>query len=208
MAFVPNAAFAQKDKDVENEKQRGKKADMQRPNPSGQLGGNGQGGIMGPGQGLGMMAKFFPIMVALDTDQDGILSASEIENASKALLKLDKDGDGVISAEELRPDPSKMPGMMAGAFGGQGGPDGQMGPEMMLKMFASRDKNGDGKLSGDEIPERMRERLAKIDKNGDGAIQKSELEAANAMFGDRAGQRPGQGKDNDGSGVKPKRPGQ
>ena len=44
-------------------------------------------------------------MAALDTDGDGELSAAEIANASKSLLKLDKNGDGKLSAEELMPTP-------------------------------------------------------------------------------------------------------
>ena len=54
----------------------------------------------------------------------------------------------------------------------------------------------------------MRERLTMIDKDGDGAIQKSELEAANAIMAERTGKGPGRGNTSDGSGVKPKRPGQ
>lgn len=44
-----------------------------------------------------------PLMTALDTDGDGELSAEEIANASKSLLKLDKNGDGKLSRDELRP---------------------------------------------------------------------------------------------------------
>lgn len=204
---LPTVAFAQPD--GEKEKRAARRPDMQRPN--GPLGGqSGFGGQMAPGQGMAMMAKMLPMMIALDVDQDGVLSASEIENASKSLLKLDKDGDGRLSLEELRPDPSKMQGMMA-AWGGAGGPDGPMGqrnPAMMMKMFETRDINRDGKLSGDEIPEPMRERLTMLDKDGDGAVQKSELEAANAVMAERAGKGPGRGNSSDGRGVKPKRPGQ
>ncbi len=46
-----------------------------------------------------------PIMAALDANHDGIISADEIANASKALGKLDKNGDGQIQKEELRPEP-------------------------------------------------------------------------------------------------------
>jgi Ca2+-binding EF-hand superfamily protein len=153
-----------------------------------------------------MMTKMLPIMMALDSDGDGALSASEIEHASKALLKLDKDGDGLLSADELRPDPSKMPGLMAGVGQG-GGVQGQAPGAMMVKMLEQRDANKDGKLEGDEIPERMRERIGMIDKDGDGAISKSELERAAASFGDRGGPGPRGRNESDGSGVKPKRPG-
>jgi Ca2+-binding EF-hand superfamily protein len=214
-ALSPSMAFAQRDDEKGKQgPRRGEmqRPEMQRPGQGGRPGGfGGNAGPMAPGgPNLGMMAKFFPVMVALDADQDGNLSATEIANASKALLKLDKDGDGVLSLEELRPDPSSMPGMMAGPGGpgpGAGGPMGPLNGAMMAKLFESRDLNGDGKLEGDEIPERMRERLSMLDKDGDGALQKSEMERAAALMGDRNGPK-GRGNDNDGSGVKPKRPGQ
>ena len=53
-----------------------------------------------------------PLMEALDTNHDGILSAEEIANASASLKKLDKNGDGQLTEEELRPPPP----------GGRGGP--------------------------------------------------------------------------------------
>jgi len=98
--------------------------------PPGGFGGQGRPGQGGPG--LGMMMKFLPIMIALDTDSDGELSASEIENASKALRSLDKDGNGSITIEELRPDPSKMMSNMP--------------PEMRERM--QERMKGEGKDSG------------------------------------------------------------
>ena len=157
------------------------------------------------GQMAGAMAQRMPLMMALDTDKDGSISASELENASKALAKLDKDGDGALSAEELRPDFAAM--AREGGFPpGQPGAGGPMGKEMMAKMFEQRDADKDGKLSGDEIPERMRENVSRVDENGDGAIDKSEMEKAMAKMGDRAGQMRGGKGDKDGAGVKPKRP--
>jgi hypothetical protein len=44
-----------------------------------------------------------PLLEALDADDDGALSAAEIENAVEALLTLDADGDGTLSEGELRP---------------------------------------------------------------------------------------------------------
>ncbi len=154
-----------------------------------------------PGGPMGML-KMLPIMKVLDSDQDGTLSASEIANASKALIQLDKNGDGIISAEEMRPDANTMPGGFAGAEPGP--PNGQM----MGKVFESRDKNGDGKLTGDEIPERLRDKMKMIDKDGDGSITKSEFASAAARMEDGAGKRPGKdAKDGKtGGAVKPKRP--
>ncbi|MFM8571682.1 MAG: EF-hand domain-containing protein, partial [Pirellula sp.] len=132
-------------------------------------------------RGMAMMLRNIPLFKALDADEDGQLSASEIENASKSILKLDKNGDGLVSAEEMRPDPGQMP-MFAGPNGpngpGRPGAPGAPGPEIMARMFENRDQDKDGKLSGDEIPPQMRERLSNMDTNGDGAIDKSELEQA------------------------------
>ncbi len=55
----------------------------------------GPGGRGGP-QGGGPPQGGNPIMEVLDTDNNFELSASEIENASKALKSLDKNGDGKI----------------------------------------------------------------------------------------------------------------
>jgi len=56
-----------------------------------------------------------PLLVALDTDGDGELSAEEIANAATSLRKLDKNGDGKITRDELRPPPPPGKGE-----GGQG----------------------------------------------------------------------------------------
>lgn len=44
-----------------------------------------------------------PIIAALDANQDGELDASEIANATAALMTLDANGDGKLTVEELRP---------------------------------------------------------------------------------------------------------
>lgn len=171
-----------------------------------------------PGMREGMIGGQFPIsplMIALDSDKDGTLSAAEIENASKALLSLDKDGDGVLTQEEIRP---KMPEGMQGGPGGQrfaGGPNGAPGPmmndDMMKRMFEQRDANGDGKLEGEEIPPQMQERTAMIDTNGDGALDMSELKVAAQRMRERMGRggeagRLQQQNRRDGEAVRPKRP--
>lgn len=160
----------------------------------------GQPGGGGPEMAVAM-ARRLPLMMALDADADGSLSAAEIENASKALAKLDKDGDGILSSAELRPDFAAM--ARDGGFPG-GGP--AMGKEMIARMFEQRDADKDGKLSGDEIPERMKENVSRVDEDGDGAIDQAEIEKALARMGERAGQGRGTKNDKNGVGVKPKRP--
>lgn len=162
-----------------------------------------EGGSLGGIAGNGALMKMLPIMVALDTDEDGVLSATEIENAPKSLLKLDKNGDGQLSLEELRPDPSKMANLSGMQGPGQNNPPNAA---MMIRMFENRDTDGDGKLTGDEIPERLRERVNFVDTNGDGSIQKAELEDMVERMNNRDGLRPGRGNDKDGKGVTPKRP--
>ncbi len=133
-----------------------------------------------------MMARYLD--VALDADGDGALSASEIENASKALAKLDKDGDGQLTQAELRPDPASM------GREGVAVPVGRclwraMSKEMMQQMFKRQDADGDGKLSGDEIPERMKQLVSRADQDGDGALSESELETDMSRFQERGGLR-------------------
>ncbi|MBN1344739.1 MAG: class I SAM-dependent methyltransferase [Phycisphaerae bacterium] len=74
-----------------------------------------------------------PMMTALDSDEDGTLSAKEIENAATALKQLDKDGDGELSANELMP--------RGGPFGGR---DARRDP----RGGAGRDRPGRGGQRG------------------------------------------------------------
>jgi Ca2+-binding EF-hand superfamily protein len=60
----------------------------------------GRGG--GPGGGRGPMnfIRMDPVLAAVDSNGDGIISAEEIRNSSEALRKLDTNGDGKITREE------------------------------------------------------------------------------------------------------------
>ena len=44
-----------------------------------------------------------PLMAALDTNSDGTIDATEIEQSSKSLKTLDKNSDGKLTPDELRP---------------------------------------------------------------------------------------------------------
>lgn len=45
------------------------------------------------------------LLIALDADKDGVISADEIANATAALKTLDKNGDGELTREEFGPPP-------------------------------------------------------------------------------------------------------
>ena len=53
-----------------------------------------------------------PIMMVLDTNHDGVLSADEIAAAPVNLLKLDKNGTSQLTIEQLMgpPPPRRGPG--------------------------------------------------------------------------------------------------
>jgi hypothetical protein len=46
-----------------------------------------------------------PVMLVLDPNDDGVIDAAEIANASAALLNLDADGNGALTRDELLPPP-------------------------------------------------------------------------------------------------------
>jgi hypothetical protein len=104
-----------------------------------------------------------PIVRALDTDKDGVISAAEIANAPKALLTLDKNGDGKLSADEIRPPrPADAPPP----------PDAPKHP--VSPVMLALDANGDGELSPAEIANAAVS-LAALDANHDGKLTIDEL---------------------------------
>ena len=174
------------------------------------------------------------LIVALDVNEDGELSAEEIANAVAALKKLDKDGSGSLSVEEYvgrrperdRPDDERRRGAAerrrpdqerdpdARRRPGQGRPEGrdgapQRGPGQFIQRIMEADADDDNKLSKDEVPERMLERFDAIDADGDGFLTKEEItEAFNRRLGqrgDRAGNRSGD-RGGDRGGDRPRRP--
>lgn len=55
------------------------------------------------GEGANLELRRLPVFRALDTDDDGDISADEIDAAAASLASLDDDGDGQLSGDELRP---------------------------------------------------------------------------------------------------------
>jgi Ca2+-binding EF-hand superfamily protein len=102
-----------------------------------------------------------PVLMALDTDQDGIISAREIAHAATALLTLDKNGDNKLSAEEC----------------GLGIPHPAGAGVVFMRLhpvLAALDANHDGEISASEILNAPAALLA-LDKNRDGQLTEGEL---------------------------------
>jgi Ca2+-binding EF-hand superfamily protein len=130
---------------------------------------NSAPGAHGP-RGPGMNGHRPPvpaIVAALDANGDGMIDASEIANASTALLKLDQNGDGKLSADELKPQ------MPAGGNGQQfTPPDGDKFPTLLI--MKALDTNGDGELDASEIANASTA-LKTLDTNGDGQLIREEI---------------------------------
>ena len=127
-----------------------------------------RGGDRGPGRGGPDFLRRLPVMLALDVNGDGVISAEEINNAAVALRKLDKNNDGQLTEDEMRPN------FPPGGPGGPGAPSGPS-PDELVKQLLEFDKNGDGQLSKAELPERMQGMFARGDANKDGQLSTDEL---------------------------------
>lgn len=139
------------------------------------------------------MMRFNPLLAALDTNHDGLISADEIRNAASALKALDKDGDGQLTGEEMRPRRPDGGGRGDRREGGPGG--GGQSPDDMVNTLMAFDKNLDGKLSKDELPERMQGLFDRADANHDGFLTPEEIRTVAAAQASRGagGGRPGGG---------------
>jgi hypothetical protein len=126
-----------------------------------------------------------PLWIALDTDENGEISAEEIEAAAEALAKLDENEDGKITRDEVKPPKP---------------PEDQLAPKMKRPppLVEALDQDGDGKLSDKEIRD-ADDSLKTLDRNGDEEITGDE------MFGPPPeGQNAPQGQG--GGGQRPQRP--
>jgi hypothetical protein len=107
-----------------------------------------------------------PIFMTLDTDHDGIISASEIVKASAALKTLDKNSDGKLTPDEYKPPRP----------GGSGGPEGLSGPGVSPKTGVSR-------TPGNEGPRPPKPPIDTVlDTNQDGIISAAEFAKAPALL--------------------------
>ena len=117
------------------------------------------------------MMRALPVLNALDADDDGSLSSSEIAAASDALKKLDKNSDGKLSPEEMRPDFPPRGGPV-GRFG-PGGFGGGRGPGPFGR--GDRPRDGGERLSADQLTQSLRAMVMRADINRDGFISGDEM---------------------------------
>ena len=149
-----------------------------------------------------------PAFRALDTDDDGDISADEIDAAPASLASLDDDGDGRLSGDELRPgrggprvffgSPANLPeGSRMMALGADEELDLADLPPQLRSLLSPADGDGDGTASGMEIlaammaaqggepgdgePEGPRgpmPLMATLDADQDGTVSETEIESA------------------------------
>lgn len=100
-----------------------------------------------------------PLLLALDLDKNGELSAAEIDAATASILTLDKNGDGILTQDEFLP---RSPGMSASA-------------DEQVALLMSFDKNNDGVLTTDELPARMQGMFTRGDRDHDGKLTADEI---------------------------------
>ena len=115
-----------------------------------------QAGPNGRAQRTGEATRMDPVLSAIDTNHDGVLSAAEIAAAPTTLKALDKDGDGELSAAELRPR-QQTPAYRA------------------HHLLDEWDTNKDGKLTKPEAPDRLQQQFDAIDTNHDRVLSEEEL---------------------------------
>lgn len=137
------------------------------------------GAIAGEPAEPGMHRAGHPMVMRLDTDQDGKVSREEFEAGhAERFAQLDADGSGGLSFEEM------AAGMHRHAHGkGQGkaegdrqaGERGERRLQYLQERYAAADADGDGSLSRAEFDALGAARFGHMDANGDGAIEPGEM---------------------------------
>ncbi|TWT78704.1 EF hand [Planctomycetes bacterium CA13] len=176
VAFIATCgvtADAQRPESDERGRDRPEIRDRGPNGPGGRRDGDGFGG--GPSVSPEMFLRL-PVIAVLDADQNGTISAKEIENAAVALKTLDKNGDGKIDIREMI-SPSRS---------------GKADEKGMIDRLMQRDKNGDGFLTYDEMPGLLTRIVKRDDANGDGKLSREEVvRSVRALIKKREGSRDG-----------------
>lgn len=146
-----------------------------------------------------------PVMMALDTERDGVLSEEEIDAAVSALKKLDQDSDGRIITAELVAfmqgpvrdgEGNRLPKPRRGQ--GEEGID-SASDNPLVERFMRHDQNMDGKVSKEELPRAMQRSFERYDADGDGSLTADEIAQASERGRTPSRTRTRRGADSDNS---------
>lgn len=119
-----------------------------------------------------------PVLLALDLDHDGTLSAAEIQAAPSSLRTLDRNGDGELTFDEFEAPRQET----------------TVAADQLVAQLIAFDKNGDGVLSPDEVPARLQPMFARGDANHDGKLTQDEILSMAQHNGQATGLRAEPGK--------------
>ena len=140
-------------------------------------------GNVNDGQDLRTLLARAPIMIALDVDGNGVISAPEVQNAPMALARLDRNGDAVLSIDELLNDMSVA--SRAGLSAAVANPGAVLDPAQMAAQFMAADKNNDGFIDKTETLPRTQQMFARADLDRDGRLSREEVTQLATVMSER-----------------------
>ena len=140
-----------------------------------------------------------PIILALDIDKDGVVSASEIKNATQSLLALDKNRDGRLDRTEMHTNSgfskvnastkvktlTKTKKSVRTSKLLTGGTANYFAQKML-----EADTNSDNILSGNEIKSNLQRIMHIVDLNEDGQLTLNELKKLQRSIREYVGDDP------------------
>ncbi len=103
--------------------------------------------------------QLLPVLSAIDTDHDLIISDAEMAAAPAVLRILDQNHDGRLTPEEC----------------GFGGPAQGPSADELFEELMAFDRNNDGKLEKSELPERLRGLLDRAERDADGKVPAADV---------------------------------